>query len=148
MREFNYDLLANRNWDNEILSLAAQIHEFKGRQELYLKQQPAVLEKLVEVAKIQSTEASKFIKYLLKVILSAYRDFEDRVDVFGEKLSAAELVRRAVGSKIGKFTKSEIMEMVPTISKTSVESSLNKLIQENVIERHGNGKATFYTRIE
>lgn len=348
MREFNYDLLVNRSWDNEILSLAAQIHEFKGRQELYLKQQPAVLEKLVEAAKIQSTEASNkiegivttstrikqlyqekttpqnrdeeeimgyrdvlntihenyeyiplrpsyilqlhrdlyrysaksiggrykntlnyvteshpdgtrtvrflplepyetpdaveaicesfnravdscivdalvlipvfildflcihpfndgngrmarllstlllyrcgyvvgryisieskiaktkeqyyhaleqsgfgwhkmendpapFIKYTLKVILSAYRDFEDRVDVFGEKLSAAELVRRAVASKIGKFTKSEIMEMVPTISKTSVESSLNKLIQENVIERHGNGKATFYTRIE
>lgn len=62
MREFNYDLLANHRWDSEILGLVAQIHECKGRQELYLKQQPAVLEKLVEVAKIQSTEASNKIE--------------------------------------------------------------------------------------
>ena len=48
--------------------------------------------------------------------------------------------------KIGKFTKNEIMEMVPSAGKSSIENALNKLIQENVIERHGKGKATFYTR--
>ncbi len=58
MRDFNYKFLAGRSWDSEILALVAQIHEFKGRQEMYLKQKPAVLDKLVEVAKVQSTEAS------------------------------------------------------------------------------------------
>lgn len=62
MKRFNYDTLKDRNWDSEILGLVAQIHEFKGRQELYLKQKPAALDKLVEIAKIQSTEASNKIE--------------------------------------------------------------------------------------
>lgn len=346
MRTFNYLLLKDKRWDSETLGLVAQIHEYKGRQELYLKQKPAVLDKLVEMAKIQSTEASNriegiittstrikqlyhekttpknrdeqeitgyrdvlntihesfeyislrpsyilqlhrdlykyseksiggrfkntqkyitetysdgtqkvrfeplapyetpeaidaicesfnravdscivdplilipyfindflcihpfndgngrmsrllttlllyrcgyvvgryvsieskiektkskyydvleqsgigwregnndptpFIKYILGIILASYREFESRVDLFDEKLSAVELVRRAVGEKIGKFTKSEIMELVPSVGKTSVENSLRKLVEDGFIARHGTGKATFYTR--
>lgn len=62
MREFDYTKLKNRSWDNEILGLVAQIHECKGRQELYLKQKPNELEKLVEIAMVQSTEASNEIE--------------------------------------------------------------------------------------
>ena len=40
----------------------AQIHEYKGRQELYLKQKPAELDRLIEIAKVQSTEASNEIE--------------------------------------------------------------------------------------
>lgn len=91
-------------------------------------------------------DPTSFVKYLLGIILSAYRDFESRVDMLDEKLPAIELVRRAVNDKIGKFTKSEIMEMVPSIGKASVENALKKLIEEGVIQRHGKGKNTFYTR--
>ena len=346
MRRFNYNTLKDRNWDSEILGLVAQIHEFKGRQELYLKQKPAALDKLVEIAKIQSTEASNkiegivttstrmqqlcrdkttprnrdeeeimgyrdvlntihesyeyipirasyilqlhrdlykysakdiggrfkntqniiaetkedgtqvvrftplppyetpaaidaicesfnqvidscvidplvlipvfihdflcihpfndgngrmsrllttlllyrcgymvgryisieskiektksnyydaleksgidwyeenndpspFIKYILGIILASYRDFESRMSLVDEKLPAIEQVRTAIKEKIGKFTKSEIMELVPTVGKASVENSLKKLAEEGVIERHGKGKSTFYTR--
>lgn len=346
MRIFNYSLLKNKQWDSEILGLVAQIHEYKGRQELYLRQKPAVLEKLTEAAKIQSTEASNriegivttntrikelyrekttpknrdeqeiagyrdvlntihenyehipltsnyilqlhrdlykyseksiggrfkntqnyiaetysdgtqkvrfmplepyetpgavneicesfnravdscdidtlilipyfindflcihpfsdgngrmsrlltslllyrcgyfvgkyisieskiektksiyydvlaqssagwhegkndptpFIKYILGIILSSYRDFESRFDLFDEKHSAFETVRRAINEKTGRFTKSEIMELVPSVGKTSVENSLKKLVDDGVIERHGTGKSTFYTR--
>ena len=38
MRNFDYSHLKDRTWDNEILSYVAKIHEFKGRQELYLRQ--------------------------------------------------------------------------------------------------------------
>ena len=62
MRSFEYGKLKTHQWDSEILGLVAQIHEFKGRQELYLRQKPATLEKLVEIAKIQSTEASNKIE--------------------------------------------------------------------------------------
>ena len=62
MRSFNYSNLINRSWDNEILGLVAQIHEYKGRQELYLKQQPAQLDRLVELVIVQSTEASNEIE--------------------------------------------------------------------------------------
>ena len=58
MRTFDYSILKNENWDSEVLGLVAQIHEYKGRQELYLRQKPEKLDKLVELAKIQSTEAS------------------------------------------------------------------------------------------
>ena len=346
MRAFDYSILKNQTWDNEILGLVAQIHEYKGRQELHLKQKPAELDKLVEIAKIQSTEASNeiegirttntrlkqlvadkttprnrdeeeimgyrdvlntihenyeyipirpnyilqlhrdlfqysekgiggqfkntqnyisatdtkghafilftplppyetpaaveaicesynhvidmkevdalilipvfihdflcihpfndgngrmsrllttlllyrcgyvigkyisleskiaknknlyydvleacqrgwyenqedptpFIKYLLRIILAAYRDFEDRVDLVSEKLPAAEIVRRAIYRKIGKFTKSDIMELCPTIGKTSVESSIKLLVDKGVLIKHGAGRSTYYTR--
>lgn len=346
MRSFNYAALKNKTWDNEVLGLVAQIHEYKGRQELYLKQKSAELDKLVEIAKIQSTEASNeiegirttntrlkqlvadkttprnrdeeeimgyrdvlntihesyeyipirpnyilqlhrdlfqysekgigghfkntqnyisatdangrefvlftllppyetpaaidaicesynrildakdvdalilipvfihdflcihpfndgngrmsrllttlllyrcgyvvgkyisleskiaknknlyydaletcqhgwyenqedpapFIKYLLRTILAAYRDFEDRVDLVSEKLPAIEIVRRAAYKKIGKFTKSDIMELCPTIGKTSVESSIKMLVDRGVLVKHGSGRATYYTR--
>lgn len=346
MREFDYSKLANVLWDSEILGFVAQIHEFKGRQELYLKQKPTVLEKLVDIAKIQSTEASNkiegivttstriqklcnekttprnldeqeilgyrdvlntihesyeyipirasyilqlhrdlyqysnqsiggrfkntqnvisktnsdgtqeilftpltpyetpdaidaicdnfnraidnctidplilipifisdflcihpfndgngrmsrllttlllyrcgyvvgryisleakieknkssyydallrsnlgwldgsndskaFIKCILGIILSAYRDFENRINPVDEKLPAIKMVRNAISTKIGKFTKSEIAELVPTIGKASVENSLKKLVQEGFIEKYGAGRSTFYVR--
>ena len=36
MRNFDYRKLKEYQWDSEVLGLVAQIHEFKGRQELYL----------------------------------------------------------------------------------------------------------------
>lgn len=62
MRSFNYNKLKNIKWDSEILGLVAQIHEYKGKQNLFLKHKPAALEKLVNIAKIQSTEASNKIE--------------------------------------------------------------------------------------
>ena len=91
-------------------------------------------------------DPTDFIKYLLGTILAAYRDFEDRVNLADEKLPALELVRQAVKKKVGKFTKSEIMELCPGIGKTSVENSLKTLVEEAYITPHGQGKATFYTR--
>lgn len=346
MRDFNYGKLRNIKWDNEVLGLVAQIHEYKGKQTLFLKQKPATLEKLVEIAKIQSTEASNkiegivttavrikqlcdqkttprnrdeeeisgyrdalslihesyeyipikssyilqlhqvlyrysqrdiggrfkntqnyiteikesgeqivrfmpldpfetptaiekmcesfnretdaceidplilipafivdflcvhpfndgngrmsrllttlllyragyvvgkyvsleskiektkesyykaleksdinwnreenditpFIKYILGTVLAAYRDFDQRVILVEDKSSAIDLVRNAVNNTIGKFTKSDIMELVPSVGKTSVENSLKILIEEGVIGRDGKGKATFYFR--
>ena len=62
MREFDYRKLAVRTWDNEILSYVAKIHEHKGRQELFLRQKPVELNRLIEIAKIQSTESSNRIE--------------------------------------------------------------------------------------
>jgi len=62
MKIFDYSNLTNRTWDNEIVSYIAQIHEFKGRQELYIRQKPVELQRLIEIAKIQSTEASNRIE--------------------------------------------------------------------------------------
>ena len=62
MRVFNYSAIRERKWDSEILGLVAAIYKEAGKQELYLKQRPEELEKLVEIAKVQSTEASNAIE--------------------------------------------------------------------------------------
>ena len=62
MRTFNYSKIKEEKWDSEILSLIAAIYKEAGKQEMYLKQRPQELEKLVEIAKIQSTEASNAIE--------------------------------------------------------------------------------------
>ena len=62
MRSFNYAKVRDMTWDSEILGYIAAIYKAAGKQELYLKQRPAELAKLVEIAKIQSTEASNAIE--------------------------------------------------------------------------------------
>ena len=62
MRTFNYSLIKDNKWDSEMLGLIAAIYKEAGKQEMYLKQRPEELEKLVEIAKIQSTEASNAIE--------------------------------------------------------------------------------------
>lgn len=94
----------------------------------------------------EENDITAFIKYILGTVLAAYRDFEERITITEGKASALDLVRNAVNNTIGKFTKNEIMQLVPSAGKTSVENSLKALLGEGVIERVGKGKATFYFR--
>ena len=88
-----------------------------------------------------------FIKYLLSTILAAYRDFEDRFALVEAKRSALETVRLAAQNKIGRFTKQDIRELCPSLSLSSVEGSLRKLVEDRELKREGKGKNTFYFRI-
>lgn len=87
-----------------------------------------------------------FIKYLLGTIISAYRDFEERVEIVSSKMPAIEMVKKAVSTIIGKFTKSQIVELCPSLSIKSVEGALKKLTNEGKIKKCGIGKNTFYIR--
>lgn len=91
-------------------------------------------------------DPTPFIKYLLGTIISAYRDFEERIEIVADKNSAIEIVTKAVATRIGKFTKADILALCPSLSASSVESSLKKLSDNGMIEKHGNGRSTFYTR--
>ena len=88
-----------------------------------------------------------FIKYLLGTILAAYKDFEDRFEIIGEKLPALEMVRKATENKIGKFSKQDIRELCPSLSISSIEGSLRTLVEEGSLMRGGSGKATYYVRL-
>ena len=87
-----------------------------------------------------------FIKYLLGTIIAAYRDFEDRVALVETKRSALETVRLASMNKIGKFNKQDIRELCPSLSISSVEGALRKLVESGELKREGIGKSTFYYR--
>ena len=65
MRKFDYSKFENCLWENEILRYLTQIHEHKGRQELFSRQKPVELEKLTEVAKVQSVESSNRIEGII-----------------------------------------------------------------------------------
>ena len=58
MRTFDYEKLAAFLWDNEVLRSVARIHECKGRQTAFAERNPKEALRLVEIAKIQSTESS------------------------------------------------------------------------------------------
>ena len=89
-----------------------------------------------------------FIKYLLGTILAAYKDFEDRFNIVAEKLPALEMVRKATYNKIGRFTKQDIRELCPSLSLSSVEGALRKLVSEGELAREGTGKTTCYLRLK
>lgn len=62
MRNYNYV----KRWEDlltpEIVGLLTQIHEYKGEQTLFIEAKADTLTQLVEIAKIQSTEASNKIE--------------------------------------------------------------------------------------
>ena len=60
-------------------------------------------------------------------------------------MSSFEMVEKAVNSKLGKFTKSDIMELCPEIGRASVENALKKLCDDGIIKKHGGGRSIYYT---
>ena len=93
-------------------------------------------------------DAVPFIKYLLGTILAAYKDFEERFALVETKLSALEMVRRATMNKIGRFSKQDIRELCPSLSVSSIEGALRKLIELGEVKREGSGRTTCYYRLK
>lgn len=89
-----------------------------------------------------------FIKYLLGIILAAYKAFDDRFSIVEDKLSAVEMVRKATSQKIGRFSKQDILELCPSLSISSIEGSLRKLVEEGTLRREGVGRSTKYIRLK
>ncbi|MGI6579557.1 MAG: Fic family protein [Saccharofermentanales bacterium] len=240
MRTFNYSELKNQKWDTEVLALIAAIYKGAGKQEIYLKQRPEELEKLVEIAKIQSTEASNAIEGIVTTsarirqlveekttpgnrneqAIAGYRDVlniihesfdtipisrnyilqfhkilysymnnpmagkiknvqnyisatypdgqaktiftplapyetpevldricEEYNHVIGNMEVEPLMVRRASMNKIGRFTKQDIRELCPSLSISSTEGALRKLVASGELERGGVGRSTYYVRI-
>ena len=78
------------------------------------------------------------------IILSAYRDFEERLTLIDDKLSATELVEKAIQNRIGKFSKSDIQEECPSLARQTIEKALKFLCDNGKIEKIGKGKTTMY----
>ena len=62
MRKYDYKNKWQKLLTPEVVSLLTQIHEYKGEQTLFIEAKSDVLTHLVEIAKIQSTEASNKIE--------------------------------------------------------------------------------------
>lgn len=62
MRNYDYRDKWQKLLTPEIVSMLTQIHEYKGEQSLFIEAKADTLEQLMEIAKIQSTEASNKIE--------------------------------------------------------------------------------------
>lgn len=87
-----------------------------------------------------------FVRYILGVIVAAYREFESRVDVMITKgYSKPERVGEVIKQTLGKITKREILESCPDISDTTVQRTLNSLHTNGDIIKLSGGRYAAYT---
>ena len=115
MRSFDYGILADKVWDTGILNLIAKIHECKGRQELFIRQKPVELERLVKIAKIQSTEASNKIEGIVTTSTRMKQLFEEKTTP-GNRDEDEIMGYRDVLNTIHESNEADILRMCKTIS--------------------------------
>lgn len=106
-----------------------------------------VLEESSENWNERKNDNTPFVKYLLGIILSAYREFEERLNLIDDKLSAIEMVEKVAKARLGKFTKSDIQEECPSLARQTIEKALKQLCDSGKLEKKGSGSKTFYVWI-
>lgn len=93
----------------------------------------------------EENDYAHFVRYMLGVILSAYRDFSSRVRVLTTSgRSKPDRIREIIKDTLGKITKTEIMQKCPDISQVTVQRTLNDLIKNGDIIKIGGGRYTSY----
>lgn len=86
-----------------------------------------------------------FVEYYLGVLIKAYNEFETRIQYLTtKKLSKPDRIKAIVQSRVGKFTKKEIMMQCPDISRATVERTFAQMMKERLISKVGSGPATAY----
>ena len=92
-----------------------------------------------------TNDYAPFVRYMLGVIVAAYREFSSRVDLLTNKsLSKPDRVREIIKSTSGKITKSEIMAKCPDISQITVQRALADMLEKQEIIKIGGGRYTAY----
>lgn len=62
MKQFDYERILPSFLTPEVMNIVSGIHEYRGKQDLYLSAEPNIMDRLCEVARIQSTKASNKIE--------------------------------------------------------------------------------------
>ena len=94
------------------------------------------------------SDYAPFIRYYLGVLQKAYNEFEERVEYLSQKsLSKPDRIKAVIDRRIGKISKSEILETCPDISKVTVERTLTALVKDGYIAKIGAGRSTTYVKI-
>ena len=86
-----------------------------------------------------------FVRYMLGVILAAYREFGRRAEVLINRgLSKPDRVREYIRGTHGKVTKTQILKECPDVSQKTVERALAALLEAGEIIKIGGGRYTSY----
>lgn len=93
----------------------------------------------------EKNDYAHFVRYMLGVILSAYREFSERVKVLTTSgMSKPDRIRGIIKDTLGKITKTEIMHKCPDISQVTIQRTLNELVKNGNIIKIGGGRYTSY----
>ncbi len=94
-----------------------------------------------------SNDYGPFVDYSLGILIRAYGDFEDRVQLLQNRsLSKPDRIKMVIDRHIGRITKKELMEICPDISKVTVERTLTDLVKSGYLEKIGGGPTSAYVR--
>lgn len=86
-----------------------------------------------------------FVRYLLGIIIAAYREFSERVEIMIEAGSSKiGRIRRLIRSTTRKVTKTELMSQCPDISQVTIQRALKELTDKGDILKIGGGRYTSY----
>lgn len=86
-----------------------------------------------------------FVKYMLGVIVAAYREFSSRVSLLTTQgMSKPDRVKEIIRATLGPITKTEILAKCPDISQVTVQRALADLIDKGDIIKLGGGRYTKY----
>ena len=86
-----------------------------------------------------------FVKYMLGVIVAAYREFSSRVSLLTTQgMSKPDRVKEIIRATLGPITKTEILAKCPDISQVTVQRALADLVDKGEIIKLGGGRYTKY----
>ena len=93
----------------------------------------------------KQNDYAPFVRYMLGIIIAAYRDFSHRVQTLTNSgLSKPERISKIIEQHLGKITKSEIAEKCPDISNITIQRTLSDLQKNGQIIKIGGGRYTAY----
>ena len=86
-----------------------------------------------------------FVKYMLGVIVAAYREFDERVLAVADvKQSKPDMVEELIKNTLGQISKREIAEQLGNMSEVTIQRALASLLKEGKIIKIGGGRYTKY----
>jgi len=95
------------------------------------------------------SDYAPFVRYYLGILQKAYSEFEERVYYLSQRgLSKPNRIKTVIDRKIGKISKTEILEACPDISRVTVERTLTALVKDGYIIKIGTGRSTAYAKAD
>lgn len=87
----------------------------------------------------------EFLCFVFKILNIAYKRFLVLIKLSGDKsLSKPEKVRMVIKNSAAQITKKDILNLCPDISNSTVEHTLNSLLEEGIIKKVKGGRSTAY----
>ena len=88
---------------------------------------------------------SYFVEYYLGMILNAYKEFDSKISIIENKrIIAYDRIIKIFKTTIIPIDKAFIMNKCPDLSETTIERTLNKLLNENKTVKISGGRYTKY----